>query len=207
MAHSHTFDTIILQSHDIGDADRFLILFTRERGRIAARAKGVRKLTSRFGGHLLVPNRIRITLHEGSSGYLVTGAQKDDETERLSIDQFYRIQRGFDLLLALLHDEEPMEDIFDALCTFLHYCQTTERNPVLPFTLQLLASLGVLPDASDLSFFGSLTDDERYFIEQCTCSKWEKAPIISDTTKELLLKKCLKLAENQSDRALRAIGC
>ena len=53
MPQSQTYEALILQSHDVGEADRFLILFTRERGRLAARARAVRKPKSKMGGSLL----------------------------------------------------------------------------------------------------------------------------------------------------------
>ncbi|MBU1911666.1 recombination protein O N-terminal domain-containing protein, partial [Patescibacteria group bacterium] len=48
MPHSQTYNSIILKAYDVGEADRFLILFTREKGRMTARARAVRKLKSKL---------------------------------------------------------------------------------------------------------------------------------------------------------------
>ena len=53
MAHSESVEAVVLKTYDVGEADRFCIVLTKERGRIAARARGVRKLTSKMGGSLL----------------------------------------------------------------------------------------------------------------------------------------------------------
>ena len=45
-------DAIVLRSMRYSEADRILHLYTAERGRIGAIAKGVRKTKSRFGARL-----------------------------------------------------------------------------------------------------------------------------------------------------------
>ena len=62
-----------------GEADRILHLYTPDRGRVSAIAKGVRRARSRFGGRLEPFFRLRIELHEGRSELLtVTGAHTLD---------------------------------------------------------------------------------------------------------------------------------
>src|SRR5438477_459421 len=46
---SYATDAVVLRSIRFGEADRVLHLYTAERGRIGAVAKGVRKTKSRFG--------------------------------------------------------------------------------------------------------------------------------------------------------------
>ena len=45
-------EAVVLRSIRFGEADRILHLYTAERGRIGAIAKGVRRPRSRFGGRL-----------------------------------------------------------------------------------------------------------------------------------------------------------
>jgi len=49
---SYKTDAVVLRSIRFGEADRVLHLYTAERGRVGAVAKGVRKTKSRFGGRL-----------------------------------------------------------------------------------------------------------------------------------------------------------
>ena len=44
--------SIVIRHKDWGEADRLLTLYTREKGKVRALAKGVRKVTSRKAGHL-----------------------------------------------------------------------------------------------------------------------------------------------------------
>ena len=52
MAGSLKVEAVVLRSLRYGEADRILHLYTPDRGRLGAIAKGVRKSRSRFGGRL-----------------------------------------------------------------------------------------------------------------------------------------------------------
>ena len=77
----------MLRSMRYGEADRILHLYTPDRGRLSAIAKGVRRARSRFGGRLEPFFRLRIELHEGRGELMtVTGAQTVDGLPRLRGD-------------------------------------------------------------------------------------------------------------------------
>jgi len=57
-----------------GEADRLLVMFTRERGKLRAIAKGARKLVSRKAGHLEPFTHATIQLAKGRDFWLVTQA-------------------------------------------------------------------------------------------------------------------------------------
>ena len=60
--------TIFMVTHDAASAacaDRILHLYSRERGRIGAIAKGVRKTRSRVGARLEPFSHVEVVLHEG----------------------------------------------------------------------------------------------------------------------------------------------
>ncbi|MDP7247191.1 MAG: recombination protein O N-terminal domain-containing protein [Candidatus Peribacteraceae bacterium] len=150
MPHSKLYDSIILKAHDVGEADRFLILLTRERGRLSARAKAVRKLTSKLGGSLLPYNHVTIGLHEGKAGFIVTSAQKLPSPDLTETKPFLNAQQGVELLISLLHDDEPLPEIFDLTLEFLRRCSKPEPESVLDFTVNVLRSLGLLPSDNEL---------------------------------------------------------
>src|SRR5947207_891864 len=68
MPRSGTFKTeaVVLRSIRFGEADRVLHLYTEDRGRVGAVAKGVRRTKSRFGGRLEPLSRVKLVMHEGS---------------------------------------------------------------------------------------------------------------------------------------------
>src|ERR671930_1818174 len=69
-------EAVVLRSLRFGEADRVLHLYTLERGRIGALAKGIRKTKSRFGARLEPLSHVELMLHQGSGELgTVTGAQ------------------------------------------------------------------------------------------------------------------------------------
>src|SRR6202007_1579202 len=69
-------EAVVLRSMRYGEADRILHLYTPQRGRVSAIAKGVRRARSRFGGRLEPFFRLQLDLHEGRGELLtVTGAE------------------------------------------------------------------------------------------------------------------------------------
>ena len=60
MARTAKTDAIVLRSLRYGEADRILHLYTADRGRVGAIAKGVRKTSSRFGARNLFAAAIAV---------------------------------------------------------------------------------------------------------------------------------------------------
>jgi DNA repair protein RecO (recombination protein O) len=56
---------IVLRGHDLGEADRIVTILTRERGKVRAVAKGVRKMNSKKAGHLEPFCRCNLLLAQG----------------------------------------------------------------------------------------------------------------------------------------------
>jgi DNA repair protein RecO (recombination protein O) len=67
--------SVVLRHSDWGEADRLLILYTRELGKVRALAKGARKLASRKAGHLEPFTHVALQLAKGRDLLLVTQAE------------------------------------------------------------------------------------------------------------------------------------
>ena len=63
---------VVLRTQKLGEADRIVTLLTRERGRVRAVAKGVRRTKSRFGARLEPGMHVDVQLYEGRSLDIVT---------------------------------------------------------------------------------------------------------------------------------------
>ncbi len=72
---SFRVEAVVLRHSDWGEADRILVLFTREHGKVRAIAKGVRKLRSRKAGHLEPFTRVSLLLARGRDMQIVTQAE------------------------------------------------------------------------------------------------------------------------------------
>ena len=83
---SFRVEAIVLKHSDYGEADRFLSLYTRQRGKLRAIAKGVRKMRSRQSGHLEPFTRVSLQLATGRNLYIVTQAEAVDSYINLRED-------------------------------------------------------------------------------------------------------------------------
>jgi DNA repair protein RecO (recombination protein O) len=112
-------EAIVLRSLRYGEADRILHLYTPQRGRVSAIAKGVRRARSRFGGRLEPFFRLQLDLHEGRGELLtVTGAQTIEAYARLRSDAraLDAAARACDAVGRLFETGEPHPNVFNLLC-------------------------------------------------------------------------------------------
>jgi DNA repair protein RecO (recombination protein O) len=145
-------EAIVLRSLRYGEADRILHLYTVQRGRIGAIAKGVRRARSRFGGRLEPFFRLRLVLHEGRSELLtVTGAETVAAHPRLREDAraLDSAGRACDAVARLFDTSEPHPGVFNLLAHELALLdvdpgQATLANQ-LAFRLKLLVAAGLAP--------------------------------------------------------------
>jgi len=149
-------DAIVLRSLRYGEADRILHLYTADRGRVGAIAKGVRKTKSRFGARLEPLSHVELLLHQGG-GELLTITGVDLKRSHHAIREVpYRLNVGLigaEAMLRLHGEPEPNERAFLALERFL---DALDDAPVvatkpavdplaLSFQLKLLWLAGYLP--------------------------------------------------------------
>ncbi|MCW3025646.1 MAG: recO [Solirubrobacterales bacterium] len=149
----------MLRSMRYGEADRILHLYTPNRGRVSAIAKGVRRARSRFGGRLEPFFRLKIELHEGRGELLtVTGAQTVDGHARLRGDRqaLDAAARACDAVGRLFETSEPHPGVFNLLCRQLALLDQQAGSPAgdasstawaaaLAFRLKLLLAAGLAP--------------------------------------------------------------
>ena len=122
MGRTYKTEAVVLRSFRFGEADRVLHLYTLDRGRVGALAKGVRKTMSRFGARLEPFSHVELLLHQGSGElHTVTGASLVD-SHRPAREDPYRLSVGLvgaEAMLRLFVEEERNERAFDALTRFL----------------------------------------------------------------------------------------
>ena len=75
---SFNAEAIVLRHRDWGEADRLVTLYTRQRGKIRAVAKGARKVRSRKAGHLQPLTRITVQLARARGPYIITQVETLD---------------------------------------------------------------------------------------------------------------------------------
>ena len=152
----YTTEAVVLRSIRFGEADRVLHLYTLDRGRVGAVAKGVRKTKSRFGARLEPLSHTELMLHQGSGELqTITGVQLI-RSHQAARDVYYRLSVGLigaEAMLRLFPEQEANERAFTALTRFLdlldetpHAAERPALDPLaLSFQLKLLWVSGYLP--------------------------------------------------------------
>jgi DNA repair protein RecO (recombination protein O) len=144
---------VVLGSRPLGEADRILVLFTREAGRLDAVAKGVRRTKSRWGGRLEPFNVCDLVLFRGRSLATVTSAHLPHGFPHLRTGRQSRAAAGVfcEAAARLFTEEEPHERVFNLLCRSLKACDdgfggaATEAPLLLGSLVKLLHEAGFLP--------------------------------------------------------------
>ena len=57
-------EAIVLDEENVGELDKLVFLYTEELGQVRAKAKSVRRITSKFAGHLQPLNFVKVRLVE-----------------------------------------------------------------------------------------------------------------------------------------------
>ena len=135
----------MLRSIRYGEADRVLHLYTPDRGRLGAVAKGVRRVKSRLGGRLEPLSRVRLVLHQGR-GDLCTISQADTvQVHRMLRDRRGSLERATqacEAVLRLLDSTEPNRPAYNLLCNELTLLDASADGRLS------LAGAGVSPEAA-----------------------------------------------------------
>src|ERR671928_1364065 len=115
-------EAVVLRTFRFGEADRVLHLYTLDRGRVGALAKGVRRTTSRVGARLEPLSHVELMLHQGSGELqTVTGVQLV-RSHRTAREDSYRLAVGLvgaEAMLRLFTEQERNARAFQALTRFL----------------------------------------------------------------------------------------
>ena len=143
----------MLRSIRYGEADRVLHLYSADRGRVGAVAKGARRVRSRLGGRLEPLARVKLVLHEGR-GELCTVTAVDTvhahPALRESRQPLERAASACDAVLRLFDSAEPNRPAYNLLCNQLALLDAdpaaATRAQSLAFRMKLLLAAGFAPE-------------------------------------------------------------
>jgi DNA repair protein RecO (recombination protein O) len=158
---------IVLRTVDTGESDRVVTLLSRERGKVAAFARGARASRRRFGGALEPFTHVRAEVRERPGAELLG-------LESLSVVDAFPAIRGdlariacaayaAELARDLVRDHEPHEELFDLLGAYLAALGRAAASPtgLRAFELGALRAAGLLPRLDACARCGSALDGSR----------------------------------------------
>ncbi|MFC1722142.1 DNA repair protein RecO [Patescibacteria group bacterium] len=147
-------EAIVLKHIKYKDTDKIYTLLSKDKGKISAIAKGVRKITSRRSGSLDTLNNINVQINKHKSGqnYIVEASvikaysnlKKDFELLKKS---FYLVE----LVNKALWEDESTDDIYSLLVKAMSDLEETKEKPEIlinKFEIKFMQLLGYEPKKS-----------------------------------------------------------
>ncbi|HLZ10805.1 MAG TPA: DNA repair protein RecO [Chloroflexota bacterium] len=143
-------DAVVLRRHDFGEADRIITLFTENLGKMRAVAKGVRRPTSRLGGHLELFSRIQVMLARGRNLETITQVEMVDPFVGIR-DDLWRTGLAYyvaELLDRLTEEHAENRELYRAVVAALGRIATSDRpsEALHHFEVRALDLLGYRPE-------------------------------------------------------------
>ncbi len=99
-------ESIILRSFNVGEQDKIVVFFSRDKGILRGVAKGARKFGNRFGSSLEPLSWVKIFYYEKERKELVTVSNCD------IIESFFEIQKDLKIHFTLSYYAELVEEFF-----------------------------------------------------------------------------------------------
>lgn len=142
-------EALILSVRDMGEADRMVVLFSRELGKISAAAYGARRSRSRLAGTVQSFTQVEISLMPGRSLDTIAQCEVKRSFRELREDITLMTYSAFltELVAELWPDRSPEPSAYEVLLGALSLL--SQRNPrlvSLAGAWQLLALAGFHPE-------------------------------------------------------------
>jgi DNA repair protein RecO (recombination protein O) len=140
---------IVLRGRTYGEADRILTLFTTERGKLDAIAKGVRRTKSHLAGRLEFANEVLLGMHRGRNLDVIVSAeiQYAHWQNLVAPERYAAANLIVEMIDAFCEPDLPLPDVYALLTAALRALgESDEPLGLVPrFSLRLLDALGLAP--------------------------------------------------------------
>jgi DNA repair protein RecO (recombination protein O) len=154
LGRSYKSEGIVLARRDYGEADRILILFSKDFGKLSLLAKGIRKLKSRKRGHLEVFSYIKFSAISGKGLDIITEAEiiNNFSLVRKNLKKVSVAYYFMEVVGRVTREGEKNEDLFEIILDYLARLEKTDKLSSLRkgFVIDILVVLGFWPKAKEM---------------------------------------------------------
>ncbi len=207
---SQNIRCIILGHRNFGEQDKIISLYSDNFGKIKAIAKGSRKITSKFTGHLETLNSCNISLYFGPKNILITEAQttRSHNALRANLSKLKSGMQLAEVTNQLLYDNQSIDNLLSTIEETLSYLIKHNKDSIITYSyiLKLLDKTGHVPNFKNtdtnlkpkfLKFF--------HFIQTQPLSEIQRITLTEEEDREI--KEKLKyILEEQIQRPLRSFA-
>mgnify|MGYP006275185139 CR=1 FL=1 len=161
-------DAIVLRHYELGEADKIIVLYTKERGKIRVVAKGVRKTKSTLAAGLEPFTYNHVLVYQGNSDLGNLSQCEIEESFADLRNDFVKMSYASytaELVNELMIDKDVNKMLFDLLLITYQLLVKTDKNNLIirTFELKLLDLLGYRPYLSHCVKCGNELDENFKF--------------------------------------------
>jgi len=201
MSRSYSVEALVINTRNIGEADKIITFLSKFRGKFDASAKGVRKIASRRGPNLDLLNHIKASFYSGKKLDVITEVQTIDSFKRAKEDlekvgYSYHIT---ELVKEFLEENQGGQEVFDLLLITLKELDKAQNlrkigRLLRSFEIKLLYCVGYRPQLYHCPMCGEKIVEQGNFISpqaggvvdsKCGATIISKRPISTDSIKIL----------------------
>ena len=152
---AYTSEGIVLARRNYGEADRILVLCTKDFGKISLIAKGIRRPKSKKRGHVEVFNKVKFQAVSGRGIDIMTEAEVIEDFKEIR-KTLRKISLAYYLMEAtgrITHESEENVSVYNLLLKTLEQLKTTKllKKLRLQFVTKLLIISGYWPKEKELT--------------------------------------------------------
>mgnify|MGYP001160517940 CR=1 FL=1 len=152
---AYSSEGIVLARKNYGEADRIISVFSKDKGRIALIAKGVRRPKSRKRGHIEVFSKVNFQAVSGRGLDIMTEAEMIDDFKniRLSMRRVSLAYYFMEVIGKITHEGEGNIGVYELLTDSLEKLKTVKllKKLRLDFIRNLIILLGYWPENKTLT--------------------------------------------------------
>jgi DNA repair protein RecO (recombination protein O) len=196
---------IILGHRDYGEFNKLIFIYSQEYGKLKLVAKGARKITSKFTGHLETLNFCATSIYFGPKSNILTEIEtiRSNKSIRTNLSKLKIALQIAEITDRLVYENQHVKGLMELLNETLEQLSISKKDSLVIYSyiIKLLDKTGNLPDLKHfqedkyLKFFHYLQNNTLKEIERITLSEEEEYNI---------RKKLINAVELQTDREIKS---
>ncbi len=160
---NYSSEGIVLSHKNFGEADRLLIVLSKNYGKLSLVAKGVRKIKSKKRGQIEIFSKIKFSAVKGHGIDIMTEADllNDYSGVRVNLNKISLAYYFCEVVNKITHEGEQVSQVFGLLSLVLEELEQTTKLKELrvKFIYDLLTDMGYWPIGRKLTEADIVLDD------------------------------------------------
>lgn len=161
--HSYSSEGIVLSRKNYSEADRILIVLSKDFGKLSLLAKGIRKIKSKKRGHLEIFSKVKFSAIKGNGIDIMTEAEIIDDYSgvRTNLNKISLAYYFCEVVNKIVQEDRQQSIVFILLSLALEELeQTTKLKDLrMKFIYDLLTNMGYWPEDKKLIDADIVLDD------------------------------------------------